>query len=130
MLLVAIDPGVSTGLAIKSDETYVTNTITDYSELWDLLKSKPDKVAFESFSTGGMVNKYMLHTIELVGSIRGICYVYQIPHYGQTPQARYPFLTDAQALLNSISDGSHTPHEKDALAHLLLLEYRIKEGKL
>jgi hypothetical protein len=130
MLLVAIDPGVSTGLAIKSDDMYVTSTITDYSELWDMLKSKPDKVAFETFKTAGMVNQYMLHTIELVGSIRGICYAYGIPHYGQTPAARIAFKNEAETLMEELSDGSHTVHELDALMHLLLLEYRIKENKL
>lgn len=128
-MYIAIDPGVSIGVAIKySDGKYITCTLTEPSSLWEILKGKPDKVAFESFRTGGRVDVNMLHTIELVGSIRGICYVLGVPSYGQLPQSRKSFLDEADAKLKDVL--LHTRHEVDALAHLLLLEWRIANNKL
>src|SRR5262245_57026224 len=100
-VIMAIDPGGSTGVAFKIDNNYHTCTITDPKELWDLLKNfKPDKVAFESFATGGQVDRNMIGTMELVGSIHGICYVLGIEFYGQQPQARRSFIPPARRILN------------------------------
>ena len=128
-VLMAFDPGGSTGVAVKIDDNYHTCTITEPKELWDLIKNfKPDRIAFESFATGGQVDRNMLHTIELVGSIHGIAYVLDIPFHGQQPQARRSFILDAQRLLSGQSGA--TRHETDALAHLLLLEHRMEKGLL
>jgi hypothetical protein len=128
-VLMAIDPGGSTGVAFKISANYHTCTINEPKELWDLIKNfKPDRIAFESFYTGGQVDRNMIHTIELVGSIHGICYVLGIPFHGQQPQARKSFILDARKILKT--EGGHTQHEVDALAHLLCLEYRANRGML
>jgi hypothetical protein len=128
-VLMAIDPGVSTGAAFKIDDNYHTCTITEAKELWDLIKNfKPDRIAFETFATGGQVDRNMLHTIELVGSIHGICYVLGIPFHGQQPQTRRSFIPPARRLL--VAQAGATKHEEDALAHLLLLEYRMEKNLL
>lgn len=134
-LLIALDPGVSTGVAFKfpDREGYLTQTITEVDSLWDLLREyKPGKLAFETFFTGARLDTHKLHTIELVGSIRGVCYVLGIPGYGQTPASKMPFLQEAKSRLKStgVRGRDYTDHEEDALAHLLLLEYRIQKGKL
>lgn len=127
-VLLGLDPGGTTGCALKIGRAYMTRTFVHVPELWDFIKEhRPDKVAFEVFVTAGRVDAAMIHTIELVGSIRGICHVLKIPGYGQTAQSRKGFIEPAKAILKGTP---HTKHEEDALAHLLLLEWRMKEGKL
>lgn len=134
-LLMAFDPGGTSGYALSTrvmngTRSYRTGTFDMVQPLWDLIKgSRPERVAFETFSTGGRVDAAMLHTIELCGSIRGICHVLGIASYGQTPQSRRPFLEQAQTILRG-TGVKYMTHEADALAHLLLLEWRIDKGKL
>lgn len=129
MLLLAIDPGPHIGVAVDINGDMSTMTILDPYELWSIIRMhKPDALAFETFFTGNRVDANMLHTIELVGSLRGICHVLDIPAYGQMPQARKSFLQEAKAYLGE--GHSNIPHEVDALAHLLLLKWRITNGKL
>lgn len=137
-ILMGIDPGVSTGIAIRfPGGAIVTNTIDTSktcSVLWDTIyQDNVRAVAFETFATGGRVDPNMIHTIELVGSIRGVCHVAGIRAFGQQPQARRSFIPDAATILQEQSktnDHVYTKHEVDALAHLLLFEWRIKEDKL
>lgn len=132
-MLMAFDPGGTTGYAvsvpdIQGKRTYKTGTFDMAQQVWTLIDgTHPEKVAFETFSTGGRVDAAMLHTIELVGSIRGVCYVLGIPSYGQEPQSRRAFLEQSKGML---AGTQHMKHEEDALAHLLLLEWRIANGKL
>lgn len=129
MLLMAIDPGPHIGVALSIDGEISTMTLLDPKELWQLIRdSKPNMLAFETFFTGNRVDANMIHTIELVGSLRGICHVLDIPAYGQQPQARKSFMDEAKVLLGP--GHSTTPHERDALAHLLLLIWRKQHGRL
>jgi hypothetical protein len=52
----------------------------------------------------------------LYGSIKGICYMKDIKFVSHTPQFRYPWMPESRRMLKG---KSHTPHEVDALAHLL-----------
>lgn len=132
-LLIAFDPGGTTGYAVSvpvidGTRVYKTGTFDMAQQVWDFMKSNmPERVAFETFSTGGRVDAAMLHTIELVGSIRGVCHILGIPSHGQEPQSRRGFLEQAKDMLKG---QKHMKHEEDALAHLLLLEWRIANGKL
>lgn len=132
-LLLGIDPGGTTGYAVSTrvmngTRHYQTGTFDMAHQVWDFIRAhRPERVAFETFSTGGRVDAAMLHTIELVGSIRGVCHVLNIACYGQQPQSRKAFIEQAQEKLRGTK---HMTHEVDALAHLLLLEWRIANGKL
>jgi hypothetical protein len=127
-ILFAIDPGGSTGIAVKIDGNYHTATIKKPEELWDMLSNyKPDTVAYEDFIGSGQRDVNINGTLQLVGSIVGICHVLGIKSIKNQPQARRAFIQDARKLLSG--QQAHTVHEVDALAHLLLLEYQIKEGK-
>lgn len=139
-LIVGIDPGVATGFAVKfPDSTYATATLTSPEQLWDLLRQyRPERVAFEAFAAQH-ISKYGLHTVELVGSIRGLCFVLGIHPYGQQPQARRSFLPTAERILEDMlkaqgrkftNTKDQDNHELDALAHLLCLEYRLKHGMI
>lgn len=128
-VMMGIDPGPHTGIAVNINGNYHTATIMVDTELWDMLSQyRPEKVAYENFFTGGRIDRNMIRTMELVGSIRGVCHVLGIPAYLQQPQQRRPFILDARKLL--IGQPGRMTHDEDALAHLLLLEYRIREGKL
>src|SRR5688572_24960372 len=131
-LLLAFDPGGTTGFAAKTslvDDRYVTCTMDLREQVWQALKdSGPGThVAFEEFHTGGRVDNAMLHTIELVGSIRALCWAYGHTPHPQSPQSRKSFMLKARMLIRQ-SGPPNRPglqHETDALAHLLLLEYRL-----
>lgn len=138
--MVGIDPGVATGFAVKfPDGTYATATLTAPEQLWDLLRQyRPERVAFEAFAAQH-ISKYGLHTVELVGSIRGLCFVLGMRPYGQQPQARRSFLPTAERILTDMlkaqgrkfaNTKDKDNHELDALAHLLCLEYRLKHGMI
>lgn len=133
-ILMGLDPGGTTGCAVKVANRYMTTTFTLAQDLWDFISEhKPDHIAFEVFTTAGRIDTAMSHTLELVGSLRGICYVLGIPGHGQMPQARRAFLEEAERIVKrnkSMYGTPFTKHEIDATAHLLLLEWRIKEGKL
>jgi hypothetical protein len=128
MIIMAIDPGGSTGVAVKIDGNYHTATITQPTELWDMLRDyKPDIVAYEDFIGNSMRDVNINGTLQLVGSIVGVCHVFGLKCIKNVPQARRAFILDARRLL--VNAQGKTVHEVDALAHLLLLEYQIKEGK-
>ena len=124
--IVAIDPGGSTGLAARyADGSWLTNTVTDPADLWDLIAQRPDVCVLEAFSTSGRVDKWMIHTIELVGGVIAACYVLNIKTFLHSPQKRYPWLAQAEAMLKG---QQHTRHEVDALSHLLAFEGRQPFG--
>jgi hypothetical protein len=130
-VLFAIDPGGSTGVAVKIDGDYHTATITQPTELWDMLNQfRPGTVAYEDFIGNTMRDVNINGTLQLVGSIVGVCHVLGIKCIKNVPQARRAFILDARKLLAGQGGSGHTVHEVDALAHLLLLEYQIKEGKI
>lgn len=128
-VLMGIDPGPHIGIAVKINYDYHTATVTDPKELWDMLSQyRPDHVAYENFFTGGRIDTNMIRTMEIVGSIRAVCHVFGIPAHLQQPQQRRGFILDARKILTG--QIGKMPHDEDALAHLLLLEHRIKEGTL
>lgn len=128
MVTLAIDPGGTTGIAVRFDDGRVmTCTATSPRELWQFFQDpKPDKVVFEIFSTGGRVDKYMIYTIELVGGIKALCEGLSIQGYAHPPQARKAFIEQAKAILKGTR---HVIHEVDALAHLLAHEYKESHRK-
>jgi len=127
-VLFAIDPGPHTGMAVKIDGDYHTATITQPTELWDMLNQfRPEVVAYEDFIGSGQRDININATLQLVGSIVGVCHVLGLKSIRNQPQARRAFIQDARRLL--VNQPGKTVHEVDALAHLLLLEYQIAHGK-
>src|SRR5678815_3800284 len=131
MTLIAIDPGISTGVSIKTnDDTYIQLVITEPKKIWDLLLAhEPTVVAIENFASGGIISKDGQATIRLVGAVELACYIRNIRLVLQFPKERYPFMDRAREM---IRQTKKTPisHEVDALSHLLLLEHRINTGLL
>lgn len=128
MTIVAFDPGGSTGVAIHTDTGYITAVIRDIPSLWEIIDSnKPDFVVYENFSAGGMISSDGQATLRLIGAIEAVCYRLNIPTVYQMPGERYPYISRARNMLKQVKQ---TPivHEIDALAHLLLYEFRVEKG--
>jgi len=120
MLLIAIDPGVTTGIAVKIGDKYQTLRTVDTNAIWSLLaNSKWDAVIYEDFLTMNRASSAGMHTIHVIGGIKAICELYKLTVYRQAPVKRIKYMTRAKNL-----GIAHGTHELDALAHLLAWEYR------
>lgn len=131
MTILAIDPGVTTGVAISHDEgphsTLVTRNPRDLWILFD--KHKPSIVVYEDFNTPGKISKDGLFTVRLIGAIEVVCYERGIRTCLQYPHERYQFLTASKAILQA-TGNKFMEHQMDALAHLLVYEYRVSIGSI
>lgn len=117
-MILAIDPGVTSGIAWHDAKGYHTTITKDEGEIWALLTGIPWKcVVFETFATSGRISAPGLHTVRLIGGIQALCRHLGIPTCSQTPQHRYPFQLPARKMLHGA-----IIHEQDAMAHLLRYE--------
>lgn len=136
---IAVDPGQHTGLALRFDNdawgTALADKVPSAADRLDMVlslirehieKGNCSAVIVETFRTMGYLSKYGIETIELVGAIKGLCYVYSVPVVRQDPSARAPFEARAKTMLKERSNTLELPmsdHEVSALAHLLRYEY-------
>lgn len=130
-LLLALDPGGTTGIAVRSyDGSIMTSVATDAPTVWSYFSNPaPDAVIFELFSTMGRVDKYMLHTVEMVGGIKALCHALNVQGYAHVPQQRKAFIESAREILKG-QRRKFMIHEVDALAHLLAHEYRLANPRV
>lgn len=125
--LIAVDPGITTGMAFHIGSTLQTCVAVSAVEVLEMLDGA-DLVVVERFQTGGRLSGYGLETIELVGTIKGYCYAKQIECQVVTPQARYVCMAQALSMEGSvITKSAVSKHEVDALAHLLAWETRNRK---
>jgi hypothetical protein len=142
MTVVALDPGISTGVAIHTDgrvysspqgtevdtSEYLMLVVTDVPKLWSILEHHmPHTVVMENFASGGLISKDGQATIRLIGAMELAAYILGCSLVLQAPQERYRFMEAARGMLKQ---RGKTPisHEVDALAHLLLYEWRIENN--
>lgn len=124
--IISIDPGGTTGLAIRyPDGQWMTVALTRPSELWEFFEAGPDHVVFEIFTPQGRADQYMTYTIELVGGIKALLYALKLTGTAHTPGARVAYMLQAEEMLRP---HEHVIHEVDALAHLLAYEYDHRAG--
>lgn len=126
-VLMAIDPGVSTGIAFaispRDDTTewqYSTATCTNPEQLWEFIEPPVTHVIIERFAAQ-LIDKYGLHTVDVVGGAKALAWKHNMSWTIQTPQNRYPYLKLAKSL---VTRKGHTRHEVDAMAQLLCYMYR------
>lgn len=121
MNIIAIDPGVTTGVAIRfNDGKFSTCVCETPQQIWELVAGLPwNAVVFEFFATSGKISSYGLQTVEIVGGIRAICFIRKLSAFAQPAWKRKPYLVEAKKLLVG---KKHMEHELDALAHLLAFE--------
>lgn len=131
--VVAVDPGVSTGVAIRTrDNTFHALVIKSSIDLLSIVEQhKPDVLAFEDFNAVGFASKDGQATLRLVGAIELLCYTHNLRPVLQFPRERTPFLPLAKAMLQQRGlQRAPISHEIDATAHLLLYEDRVQRGVL
>lgn len=131
--IVAIDPGLTTGIAYRMvlNEGEPPEVWTDESKtLEDLLEQLRENqiqvVVVERFATSGRISRYGLETVEIVGALRGFAWCHNIQLVKQTPQSRRSWIDDANAHPGASLHGRKKHegrHERDALAHLLQYVY-------
>jgi hypothetical protein len=140
---IAIDPGSSTGVAILTERDEIVTMTLDTSEgdvagvLELLLEQRPSTVIVERFVTSGLMSRYGLHTVELVGAIKALSHLAgstelylehihgKIPAFDlvlRTPSQRAVRIPTAKVMLRerrTTLGHKFTDHEVDALAHLI-----------
>ena len=126
----AIDPGVTTGVAASICGSYYTFPTKDPNDLFRLIfeyKHCIQYVVYEEFSTAGRVDHNMLKTIRVVGGIVAVCYLSNVIAVKHYPGFRASFMNEAKRILVPGTENGHrkmtvTVHELDALGHLLYFE--------
>jgi len=120
--ILAIDPGGTTGIAIKLPTgDYHTCVVNENSEVYEfVVKYNYDKVLVEQFATNNVISKYGLRTAELVGGIEALCWLRKIELVRRMPQHRVICLKQAAIMLKDVP--ALMDHQIDSLAHLLAYE--------
>jgi hypothetical protein len=123
--VIAVDPGGTTGVAVRIGETITTCTCKTPEELYDLITSSGwEAIAIEPFTpfnAASRISKYGLYTVRLVGGVQALAYHLKIPIVEQPPAKRIPFVRQANELLVKMR-RDFVVHEVDALSHLLCWE--------
>lgn len=121
MLIVACDPGGTTGVASNINGFYETFTQPERKELYTFLYDLPSGVIVlcEKFITSNIhSHKWGIFTTEIVGGIEAICYIRKLELHMRTNHQRIPFKPRAKQILDS-KNRSYQEHELDALAHII-----------
>ena len=122
MIILGIDPGGTTGLAINIDGKYQTWVQPDKRELFEFILSTPiEVIVIEQFITSIIhSHKYGIYTAEIVGACEALAFVKNIPFHRRTNHQRLPFVARATTIIKTNNRGrSYEDHEVAALAHLL-----------
>lgn len=128
MIVMAIDPGITTGLAFKIAGEYRVAVATDTRDVWKLVwEDKPDLVLIEQFQAQH-ISRYGLRTVELVGAIESLCWAARIRFERRIPQHREPGMAPAIRWLEANPQVARTmQHHIDALAHIMAWERKFGE---
>ena len=129
--IIAIDPGGTSGIAIRAPDGKLSTTkVQTQEDLWALFlpnEPRPDHIIIEewTFRTAAATPPGIM-TCEIVASIKGICYVLGIPLSIRTPGARNIRMEEATKWYTQSrrrkTFSKFESHEIDALAHLLAWE--------
>lgn len=123
-MIIAIDPGITSGVAIKDDAgNYATYEYSPYQKVWQLLTTyRWDAIVCENFVAVD-ISRYGIITVRIVGGIECYATLNNIPLTIQQNIMRIPFKQRATDMIIA-QFGKRMPrdHRMDALAHLLCWE--------
>lgn len=132
MTCIALDPGISTGVAIRAAHGgYQTAVIKQVTDIWSIIDHHhPEVIICENFASGGLISTYGQQTLRLIGAIEVICFRQDIKFMLQYPSEIHnnPALMQKAKLLLKQIKTTPIVHEIDAMAHLLLYEDRVAKG--
>lgn len=124
--VLAIDPGLTTGIAWHDQTGHHTMNIRDETgkALWNFVKQWAwDHVILENYASR-VANPNGDQTLRILGGVIGICTVNSIPLTIEWPNERTWKMVAAKAMLKVEGMPTPTDHQIDALAHLLNWEAR------
>jgi hypothetical protein len=127
--ILGVDPGLSTGIAIahwSADHySYITSTHTDVHTVLELVDSPIELVLIERFSAA-LIDKYGLHTVDLVGGVKAMAWHHGITIIEQTPSQRKPYIEYAAAQVPAEEGMTRHDqrHQIDALSHIVRWLYQ------
>ncbi len=127
-MILAIDPGVTTGWAVLNGGEITTGNIRTPDSLAGLIGEiacAHGTVVVENFIGGGYRTKESAETLQVLGFVRYYCAWLRVPCIVQVPQRRLPYVSQARDLLPPTSR-----HGVDALAHLLAYLLPSERGRL
>lgn len=114
-VIIAIDPGITTGVATCIKGKYKVMEIKPYVNVWQYLNIFPwEQVICENF-TATDISKYGIITVRIIGGIEEICIRKEVPLTIQQNIMRIPYIPRAVEIIGKLPRD----HRKDALAHLL-----------
>lgn len=120
-VVLAVDPGATTGLAVASQAGLLYRSQVAPHEVAKRVRSLlpaylPQIIVVEDFVGGGPRTKWAKLTLEVIGRCLAVAELYAVPVKRQAPQLRKAFLSEAKRLVA----GKHADrHAADALAHAL-----------
>lgn len=128
-LILAIDPGGTTGISIRGNTPERKLSVTTVSSLEGLIvmldtihKGVLDAVVIEDFITNHMISRDGLDTVQKVGATRAWCFINKVRLSVQTPQFRY---SSREQMEKELAGRRTIIHERDATLHLLAFEEKI-----
>lgn len=142
-MFIAIDPGLSTGMAFRFNNgqwgTVTIPNMPDPNERLGLVlgtvvdqlmpgKDRCEAIIVEAFITMGYLSRYGIETLELVGALKSVCYLWSIPFVKQVPGIRMGMEPTAKKMLKA-RETQFTDHEVSALSHLLSYERTLLRHK-
>jgi len=124
-MLIALDPGITTGIATLSDyptgprELIASRQVKcSHLQLWKLLQiQEPTEIVYESFIYQRR-NKVELYPVEVIGVIKLYAETYDIPLYVQSASQAKGFITNEKIKKIDLWEKGQV-HGMDALRHLL-----------
>lgn len=125
MIVLSIDPGITTGLAWKINGVYKVAVATEVQTVWEFVWNKPDLVILEQFQAQ-IISRHGLRTVELVGAVEALCWAAGVTLERRVPQHRYPGMADAVRWLETNPQtAKNMQHHQDALAHIFAYEKKF-----
>ena len=128
MYVLAIDPGLTTGVALVTPEgeleesklLYSPKEVVEYiDDFWE--SPTPVRVVVEDFVGAGPRTTEAIFVLKLIGGVEATCVLNGLPLVVQAPQVRIPLHSDAERR----APKGTSKHVIDAYAHALAYLERV-----